>query len=139
MTGPGLRRMRFARLGVACGVLRGPFGGSTVAPQPAADPPPRLVVSLTFNDGLASQYEYARPPLDRHGMRATFYLASGWLDGGWACCMRWWEVDDLYRAGHEIGGMGLRHEGLTDTRAGGPWPAARGRLRRRGRDDRRRV
>jgi peptidoglycan/xylan/chitin deacetylase (PgdA/CDA1 family) len=130
--------MRFVRIGLACSLLLGALG-CTSAPHRGADPPPRLIVSLTFNDGLASQYEYARPLLDRYGMRATFYLSSGWLDGGWACCMRWWEVDGLYRAGHEIGGMGLQHEDLTGVRARDPWPVTRTRLRREVCDDRRRL
>jgi peptidoglycan/xylan/chitin deacetylase (PgdA/CDA1 family) len=71
------------------------------------------VVSLTFNDGLTSQYLYARPALKAYGMTGTFYVASGWIDKSFACCMPWWQVDDLYRDGNEIGGMGTEHKDLT--------------------------
>jgi peptidoglycan/xylan/chitin deacetylase (PgdA/CDA1 family) len=116
----GWLRHRLTRVVLGCGAAAGLLAaGCSPAPSsaPAAPPPPRLVVSVTFNDGLASQYDYARPVLDAHGMRATFYLASGWLDAGWKCCLRWWQVDQLYRDGHEIGGMGRDHEDLTAHRA----------------------
>jgi peptidoglycan/xylan/chitin deacetylase (PgdA/CDA1 family) len=79
----------------------------------AADP--QTVVSLTFNDANVSAYTYARPILQAHAMNATFYVASGWIDKSLACCMPWWQVDDLYRDGNEIGGMGTDHKDLTQT------------------------
>src|SRR5215213_12013695 len=83
-------------------------GCSLVASSPPEESPqPRLVVSLTFNDGHASQYHYAGPILAAHRLLGTFYVVSSWIDGRWPCCMAWWQVDELYRAGHEIGGMGL--------------------------------
>jgi len=89
-------------------------GCSLVASSPPEESPqPRLVVSLTFNDGHASQYHYAGPILAAHRLLGTFYVVSSWIDGRWPCCMAWWQVDELYRAGHEIGGMGLDHQDLT--------------------------
>lgn len=43
--------------------------------------PPRAIV-ITFDDGYADNFTIACPILVRHGVRATFFVASGFLDGG---------------------------------------------------------
>lgn len=43
--------------------------------------PPRAAC-LTFDDGYAEDAEVVLPILQRHGMPATFFVASGFLDGG---------------------------------------------------------
>jgi len=43
--------------------------------------PPRAV-SITFDDGYANNAEVALPILTRRGLRATFYIATGYLNGG---------------------------------------------------------
>ena len=43
--------------------------------------PPRSV-SITFDDGYANNAEVALPILVRRGVRATFYIATGYLNGG---------------------------------------------------------
>jgi peptidoglycan/xylan/chitin deacetylase (PgdA/CDA1 family) len=79
----------------------------------AAQAAPETVVSLTFNDGFTSQYSYARPLLNARGMKATFYVTTGAIDNGYACCASYWQLDELYRDGHEIGGMGRDRVDLT--------------------------
>jgi peptidoglycan/xylan/chitin deacetylase (PgdA/CDA1 family) len=86
--------------------------GAPPAPPLAVD---KTAVSLTFNDGNVSQYRYARPVLNDKGLRASFYLSSAWLDKAFAATMSWWQVDELYRDGNEIGGMGRDHKDLTAT------------------------
>jgi peptidoglycan/xylan/chitin deacetylase (PgdA/CDA1 family) len=39
-------------------------------------------LSITFDDGYADNHEVALPILQRHGMSATFFIATGFLDGG---------------------------------------------------------
>lgn len=69
------------------------------------------VVSLTFDDGWASQYENARPILERHGMRGTFFVNSGLV--GSEGRVTWEQLREMAAAGHEIGGHTLDHPDLT--------------------------
>jgi peptidoglycan/xylan/chitin deacetylase (PgdA/CDA1 family) len=50
--------------------------------------PPRAAC-ITFDDGYADNAELALPLLRRHGLHATFFVASGFLDGGrmWNDCV----------------------------------------------------
>ena len=43
---------------------------------------PAASLSLTFDDGYADNFTCALPVLERHGAHATFFIASGFLDGG---------------------------------------------------------
>jgi peptidoglycan/xylan/chitin deacetylase (PgdA/CDA1 family) len=95
-------------------------------------------VSLTFSDGLADQYDNARPVLLAHHMPATFYVVSSWAEQRRACCMAWWQIDNLYRDGNEIGGMGVDHEDLTAP-PNGPWPQELAHRRAQVCDDRQRL
>lgn len=71
------------------------------------------MVPLTFNDGHLSQYTNVRPVLQAHNMNATFYVASGWADKNASGYVQWWQADDLYRDGNEIGAIGTDHKDLT--------------------------
>jgi len=81
------------------------------------------LVSITFDDGLRSQFERALPILDSHGLKATFFLIAndlpthdrytGLHDNDW-----WkidWRADDIVmlkevaEAGHEIGSHSVSH------------------------------
>lgn len=68
------------------------------------------IVSLTFDDGLSSQYTL-RSMLARHGMHGTFYVNSGRV--GLPGMMTWSQLFDLAADGHEIGGHGVDHVELT--------------------------
>lgn len=43
---------------------------------------PARALVITFDDGYADNAEIALPILLRHGLRATFFIATGFLDGG---------------------------------------------------------
>lgn len=43
---------------------------------------PARSLAITFDDGYADNYEVAAPILKRHGLSATFFIATGYLDGG---------------------------------------------------------
>src|SRR5690242_14055463 len=91
--------------------------GGLLAAVPAApaEAAGAVTVSLTFHDGLSSQYQNARPVLKAHGVNGTFYVGSDWMRTFDAHYMRSYELDNLYRDGDEIGGMGRAHEDLTAT------------------------
>lgn len=45
-------------------------------------------VALTFDDGYRDNHEHALPVLQRHGVHATFFLATGFLDRP---ALAWWD------------------------------------------------
>lgn len=45
-------------------------------------PLPSRALAITFDDGYADNCTVALPILQRHGLTATFFVASGFLDGG---------------------------------------------------------
>ena len=69
----------------------------------------RLTVSLTFDDGFASQLVAGRI-LDRYDMRGTFYINSGLV--GLPGYLALEDLDSLKGAGHEIGGHTVTHADL---------------------------
>ena len=46
---------------------------------------PPYSLCLTFDDGYRDNYEVALPILERLGLPATFFVATGFIDGG-RCC-----------------------------------------------------
>lgn len=43
---------------------------------------PERAAAITFDDGYADNHDIALPILRRHGLRATFFVATGFLNGG---------------------------------------------------------
>ena len=43
---------------------------------------PARAASITFDDGYADNFHVAMPILRHHGLKATFFIATGFLDGG---------------------------------------------------------
>lgn len=43
---------------------------------------PARALAITFDDGYADNHDVALPILQRHGLTATFFVASGFLNGG---------------------------------------------------------
>lgn len=43
---------------------------------------PARALAITFDDGYADNHDVALPILLRHGLTATFFVATGYLDGG---------------------------------------------------------
>lgn len=91
--------------------------GEAVVRLGRGDLPARAMV-ITFDDGYADNHDVALPILQRHGLVATFYVATGFLDGG-----RMWNdtVIEAVRAspacGLALGHLkldGLEHLALAD-------------------------
>jgi peptidoglycan/xylan/chitin deacetylase (PgdA/CDA1 family) len=69
------------------------------------------VVSLTFDDGQASQYS-TLSMLSSRGLTGTYYINSAMV-GSSGYYMLWPQIHDLANAGNEIGGHTLHHTNLT--------------------------
>jgi len=69
--------------------------------------PPRAAC-ITFDDGYADNAQVALPLLQRHGLHATFFIATGYLDGG-----QMWN-DTVIEAVRQASGpqLDLREHGL---------------------------
>ncbi|WP_168220706.1 polysaccharide deacetylase family protein [Streptomyces sp. RFCAC02] len=104
----GLRSTAAALLAL-CSVL-----ALGLTPQTAHASAP-TVVSLTFDDGYTTHWTEAAPMLERHGLRATFYVNTARIDRSGRLTTD--EVRQLADAGHEIGGHTLDHARLTDVTA----------------------
>ena len=81
----------------------------TTTPSPSS----RTVVSLTFDDGQATQAQ-VKDLLASRGMHATFYVNSAKV-GTSGFYMTWAQVDALAATGNEIAGHTLTHVDLTGT------------------------
>jgi peptidoglycan/xylan/chitin deacetylase (PgdA/CDA1 family) len=84
--------------------------GFFAAPARAAGP---VTVSLTFDDGTASEY-WARAQLSSHAMKGTFYINTS-RPGTSDYYMTWQQVKDLASDGNEIAGHTAMHVDLTAT------------------------
>lgn len=73
------------RFDAICGWLKGWFNvlplDEAVRRMKAQSLPTRAL-SITFDDGYADNHDIALPILMRHGLPATFFIATGFLDGG---------------------------------------------------------
>ncbi len=83
----------------------------------------RAAYSLTFDDGLISQYEYLEPILSKYGLKATFFLITGSLQDNpeqkpqWRFGY-WHQFTELARKGHELGSHTVTHPKLTSLKDG---------------------
>lgn len=68
-------------------------------------------VVITFDDGLQSQYSAAKTILQKHRMKAIFFICPGLV--GTEGHMSWKQLKDLVTLGHEIGCHSLNHDVLT--------------------------
>lgn len=81
---------------------------------------PARALAITFDDGYADNHEVALPILARHGLSATFFIATGFLDGG---CMwndvviesvRRTSLPTLDLRGMDVPGLGLHAVGTVE-------------------------
>lgn len=66
---------------------------------------------LTFDDGHISNYEIARPVLERHALRAVFFVTVGRV-GTHPKTMNWEQLRTLANAGHSVQSHGWSHKFL---------------------------
>jgi hypothetical protein len=77
----------------------------------AASTEPNIVVSLTWDDGRASQFG-SLAIQEAHGIKATYYINSGNIDSS-PYYLTKPQLDSIALSGNEIGGHTARHENLT--------------------------
>ncbi len=65
---------------------------------------------ITFDDGMLSQYTYAKPILDKYNFKATFYIICNSVDK--ENRMNWDNIQILEEEGNEIGSHSMNHERL---------------------------
>ena len=71
-------------------------------------------VTLSFDDGLISQYANALPILNEAAIKGTFYIiSSGLLSNNQDYYMNKDQLAEIQAAGHEIGGHSKNHPQLT--------------------------
>ena len=72
---------------------------------------PIKAVIITFDDGMLSQYTYAKPILDKYNFKATFYIICNNVDK--ENRMNWNNIQTLEEEGHEIGSHSMNHKKLS--------------------------
>ena len=70
------------------------------------------MVSIVFDDNDKSQFEIAKPELDRRGWKATFYVHAGLLEEANPCCITATQFRTLWQAGHQLAAHTVSHEPL---------------------------
>jgi peptidoglycan/xylan/chitin deacetylase (PgdA/CDA1 family) len=122
---PALFAQHLSWLTEQCHVV--PFGCVPAATRRKTNRP---VVSVTFDDGYADNYEYAFPVLQRYGVRAMFFLTAGFVEKGAAVRQRlqsawrsspdqirpleWWQIRQMRRGGMEFGAHSYDHFNLAE-------------------------
>ena len=59
---------------------------------------PSRAACITFDDGYADNHDIALPILQRHGLASTFFIATGYLDGG--CMWNDMLIESIRRSCH---------------------------------------
>lgn len=68
------------------------------------------IAIITFDDNWKSQYQYAKPILDKFQFKATFFVVCDYMDK--KNRMTWDELQNLDTEGHEIGSHSKSHANL---------------------------
>lgn len=94
----------------------------SIPPPPLPSPPPSPttgewtegMVTLSFDDSWISQYTAVLPILESVGIKATFYITTEPILGGWSDFMTPAQVKDISQKDHEIGDHTITHPHLIE-------------------------
>ncbi|GAA3225440.1 polysaccharide deacetylase family protein [Actinocorallia longicatena] len=95
---------------LAIGLSAVAAGAAVYPAAPASAAPGKVVVSLTFDDGLSNQIENALPVLNKHGVKGSFYIVSRRIGGNGI--MTEGQIKGLQNQGHEVGGHTVSHSDM---------------------------
>jgi peptidoglycan/xylan/chitin deacetylase (PgdA/CDA1 family) len=73
---------------------------------------PAKPIMLTFDDGYADAYSTAFPILKEFGFTGTFFVVSGFIDGGDPTYMTWAEAREMADAGMSIENHSRSHKDM---------------------------
>ncbi len=73
-------------------------------------PLPPKAVALTFDDGWEEHYKNAFPILKKYGVKATFFVPTGWVGKSWI--LTWKEMREMSQAGMVFGSHSISHPDL---------------------------
>jgi peptidoglycan/xylan/chitin deacetylase (PgdA/CDA1 family) len=73
---------------------------------------PKAVI-LNFYDNDIGQFTNARPILDKYGFKGTFFIVCSWASSDNPDRMKWSEITQLYREGHDIESHSTSHKVLS--------------------------
>ncbi|GAC1378963.1 MAG: hypothetical protein NVSMB43_20770 [Pseudarthrobacter sp.] len=88
------------------------LGGASIWAAPAAHAADGGMVSVTFDDGWASQYNNALPVLNKYGIPATMYIISGSVNAV-PSYMTQDQIQAFASRGDEIAAHTVTHPDLT--------------------------
>jgi peptidoglycan/xylan/chitin deacetylase (PgdA/CDA1 family) len=76
---------------------------------------PEKPVVITFDDAWIDCYVSAFPVLQRYGMIASFFIPADWIGNLGESTMSWEQIEEMNRAGMEIGSHSMSHPYLTQS------------------------
>jgi peptidoglycan/xylan/chitin deacetylase (PgdA/CDA1 family) len=91
--------------------------GAASAPGRAETPFARPMVTISIDDGFQSQFDLARPALNKRGMKATYYLIEQPIQQNWSGYLTLSEARTLAAEGNEIGDHTVSHPHLPQVSA----------------------
>jgi peptidoglycan/xylan/chitin deacetylase (PgdA/CDA1 family) len=110
--GHGAKRPAFRRLASAALTLGLVLGGSSFWTGTPAEAATGGMISVTLDDGWASQYNNALPVLNKYGVPATMYIISGSVNDV-PLYMTQAQIQAFASRGDEIAGHTVTHPDLT--------------------------
>lgn len=95
------------------------------------DSPSKPAVSITFDDGYDDNFVFALPVLMRYGIKASFYVTTGFIDrdpevmdrmrrmrGMAVSALSWKQLAEMRQAGMDVGSHTIKHPNLAELEPG---------------------
>ncbi len=103
---------RYALLAATVATVLVAIGGVTNRSPKAGATVTNAMLTLTFDDGWATQYTNVRPEMNSRGLKGTYLVISQAVQQSYACCLNPAQVKQLQADGNEIGSHSVDHSDL---------------------------